>query len=352
MRRKLRFLFTVLAMAFASIIIYVLLHESGHALVAMLCGGSNVRISIISAHTWWTGGSFTAITSALCDAAGAALPICAAWIAMMFYSKDCKSLIYHLAYGWFFIGTTSSAFAWVLVPVYSMFAPFPDQTDDAVKFLNVSGIPPVAIALTAAAVILLSIFIAVKKRLFQTLVRLARDVGLGGANSEVETLVSNKSMLGVSIAVLIAVCVAVLPELPDMMVKPVVSFAIADEVPEEETRRTFDIQRESMCHFQTRLDAEGILVVVSISNQDQELMFQNLIYDAVDSNSTFYLSPGTYSLSVTYLTDAGVFDRYWSAAGYSFEEQEMETFAEVYEQEARLSELFVELKQTDQVYHG
>lgn len=277
---------------------------------------------------------------ALCDAAGPALPICVLWIAMTFYSKDRESLIYHLAYGWFFTGAVSPALAWALIPVYSMFAPFPDQTDDAVKFLNVSGVPPVVVALAAVGVILLSIFIAVKKQLIQTWIQSLRDVGNGGTKE----VVSNRSMLGAGIAVLIAVCIIVLPELPDMMAKPVISFAITDEVPAAETYRTFDIRRESVYRFRTRLDAGGLLAVVSISDQDQELVFQNFIYDQADSNSTFDLSPGTYTLSVTYLTDAEAFDRYCSAGGYSFEDQVLEDFAAVYEQEARLSGLFVELK--------
>lgn len=67
---KLRFGFAVLAMMLVSIVMYIIIHESGHALVAALCGADNVKISILSSITWYTGGSFTAITEALFNVAG------------------------------------------------------------------------------------------------------------------------------------------------------------------------------------------------------------------------------------------------------------------------------------------
>lgn len=191
MLRKLRFFLAMLAMALVSIIMYIFVHESGHAIVAILCGASNVKISIVSAHTWWTGGSFTAITGALCNVAGTALPVCISWIAMMFYAKSRKGLIYHMAYIIFFIISTSSVLAWVGISAYSMLAPFPDQTDDVAQFLNVSGIPPVIVFLTGVIVILLSIFIAIKKQLLHTLIQLRKDIRNIKTSSESGIFVSN-----------------------------------------------------------------------------------------------------------------------------------------------------------------
>lgn len=346
MAHKFRLVFVVLAMLLVSIIMYVFFHESGHALVAVLCGANNIKISIISAHTQWTGGRFTVITQALCDAAGAALPVCVSCAAMIFYSKSCRSLVYHMVYVCFFIAATSSVTAWVWLPACSLSAPLPDQTDDIARFLNVSGISPVMVSLTGVIIILFCIFIAVRKQLFHTLIQLVKDI----KNGEIEMFVSNKSMLEAGIAVLIAIFITILfefvfLELPDIMAKPIISFAITDEVPETVTYRTFDIQQENVYHFRTQIDAEGILVVVGIWDESQELVFQNIIYDQIDSNSTFDLSPGTYTLSVTYLADADIFDQYCSEMGYRFEDWETEKFASVYEQEKQLSRLFIELKE-------
>ncbi|MDE6625972.1 MAG: hypothetical protein K2K56_06350 [Lachnospiraceae bacterium] len=339
---KLRFGFAVLAMMLVSIVMYIIIHESGHALVAALCGANNVKISILSSITWYTGGSFTAITEALFNVAGIVLPVCVSWISMFFYSKRCKNLVYYMAYVCFYIITTASVLAWVFLPVYSMFAPSPEN-DDVTKFLNISGISPVIVSLTAVIVILFSIFIAVRKQLFNFFIQLAKDIGKGRMNSEVERFVSQKSMLGVVGSIVVTVFIIVLVELPGITAKPILSFAVEDEVPETVTYRTFDIQQENEYNFQTRLDSDGLLVVVNISNQAQETVFRNIIYDKFDSNSTFDLPPGTYTLSVAYLTDTDMFESYCSTSDLNFED--LKDLTSVYEQETQLSELFIELKQ-------
>ncbi|MCM1235885.1 MAG: M50 family metallopeptidase [Ruminococcus flavefaciens] len=344
MSRKFRFSLTILALILVSIIMYIFVHESGHALVAILCGAKNVKISIVSAHTWWTGDSFTAITDALCYVAGAALPVFVSWIAMIFYSKSHKGLIYHIVYFIFLIVSISSVFAWVGIPAYSMFAPFPDQTDDVARFLNASDIPPIIVSLTGVIVILISIFIAIKKQLFSTWIQLAKDIRNFNTNSKSAIFVSNKSLAGVSIAVLFSILITVLFELPSMMAKPILSFDITGEVPEAGTYRTFEIEKEYEYDFHAQLDAEGLLVDICISNEAQELVFRDMIWDRLDSNSTFYLSPGTYTLSLTYLTDVDLCNSYCSTMDYHFEDWEMEKFASIYEQDTKLSSFFVELR--------
>lgn len=342
MAKKIRFAFVVFAMGLVSFITYILLHESGHALVAILCGASNVKISIFLAHTWWMGGSFTGITRALCDVAGAALPVCVFWIGMMFYKRERKSAIYHVAYGIFFIAAISSLLAWVLIPAYSIFAPFPDETDDVVKFLNGSGISPVIVLLSAISIFAFNVFLAFKKRLLHTIFQIIKEAKKDSGNSEETWLVSGKSMLGGAACVLLAVFIAVLFEIGNnMMAEPILSFTIEREVPETATCVEFDIQKENTCNFKTRLDSQGLLAVVSIVDQTQETAFQNIIFDEFDSNSTFTLDPGTYILSVTYLTDADMFERWRSEKGYDFED--MESLCSVFEQEAQLSRLSVEL---------
>lgn len=342
MGRKIRFAFVMFAMALVSLIIYVLLHESGHALVAMLCGAGNVKISVFLAHTWWKGGSFTGITQALCDAAGAALPVCIWWIAMMFYKRERKNAMYQMAYGIFFIAATSPLLAWVLIPAYSMFAPFPDQSDDVVKFLSGSGIPPVIVFLSAIFIIAFNVFIAIKKGLLHTVFQFIKDAEKDSANSEVAQFISSKSMEKAAACVLFAFFIAVLFEIGNsMMAEPILSFTIEREVPETATCVGFDIEKENTCNFRTRLDSQGLLAAVSIVDQTQEAAFQNIIFDEFDSNSTFTLDPGTYTLSVTYLTDADMFERWCSETGCDFED--LKNLSSVFEQETKLSRLSVEL---------
>lgn len=59
---------------FASIIctipIYLILHEGGHALIAILCGARITEFSILGAYMLYEGGIFPSITLSLFHAAG------------------------------------------------------------------------------------------------------------------------------------------------------------------------------------------------------------------------------------------------------------------------------------------
>lgn len=44
---------------------YVLLHEGGHALVALLCGARVTEFSLLGAHMSYEGGAFTPLTLSL-----------------------------------------------------------------------------------------------------------------------------------------------------------------------------------------------------------------------------------------------------------------------------------------------
>ena len=176
------------------------------------------------------------------------------------------------------------------------------------------------------------------------MIQLAKDIRNINTNSESAIFVSNKSLAGVSIATLITILITVLLELPGMMAKPILTFSISGGVPESGTYSTFEIEQENEYDFHVRLDAEGLLVVICISDEAQELVFRDMIWDKLDSNSTFYLSPGTYTLSLTYLTDVDLCNSYCSTMDYHFEDWEMEKFALIYERETKLSSLFVELR--------
>lgn len=59
MNKKLGLILKIIFAAFIELILYIFLHEGGHALVAVLCGAKITSFSIVGAHTSWTGGSFT-----------------------------------------------------------------------------------------------------------------------------------------------------------------------------------------------------------------------------------------------------------------------------------------------------
>lgn len=64
---------------FASILftipVYIILHEGGHALIALSCGARITEFSILGAYMRYGGGTFTALTLSLFYIAGMLLPV-------------------------------------------------------------------------------------------------------------------------------------------------------------------------------------------------------------------------------------------------------------------------------------
>ena len=64
---------------FASILftipVYIILHEGGHALIALSCGARITEFSILGAYMRYEGGTFTALTLSLFYIAGMLLPV-------------------------------------------------------------------------------------------------------------------------------------------------------------------------------------------------------------------------------------------------------------------------------------
>lgn len=98
--------------------IYILLHEGGHSLIAVLCGAKITKFSILGAYMSYEGGSFTPITLSLSNVAGMLLPVLAAVVYMLAYRNQAASILYRIFSFLFVLVPTGSILAWVLVPVY------------------------------------------------------------------------------------------------------------------------------------------------------------------------------------------------------------------------------------------
>lgn len=73
-----------------SLPVYIILHEGGHALVAVLCGARITKFSVLGAYTTYEGGTFTAVTLSLTNIAGMLLPVLAAVAYMLTYRDNIK----------------------------------------------------------------------------------------------------------------------------------------------------------------------------------------------------------------------------------------------------------------------
>lgn len=339
MYKKIKLIFVMAAIAFTSVIAYTFLHESGHALVAIFCGAQITKLSILEAHTWWEGGNFTAATLSLCHAAGSLLPVFVSLIALFFYKKEFKYSIYHLAYSYYILCSTISLSVWVIMPILSMFTSLPDS-DDVTKFLQTSKWPPIAVSFAGAALILLVLFIAKRNGMFQSLVCATRSLINTKDNSPD---LSKKEILGVSFALLTAILLTILLELPDIMTKPIISLTATDERDITDFQKSFEVVRDGNYRFQIQLDSQGILTDLRISDKEQNLHYQMLTEKASASN-TIYLNAGTYTISVTYLKDIETFDRYCKEMNYVFDETAQKEMESIYEQDMKTPKLSLTIK--------
>lgn len=211
MKHRLRLLLIIIMSALVVVIAYIFLHESGHSLVAALCGAENIHISIINAHSLWTGGSFSDRTRALCNAAGVIFPFSISYIGILLYTKENKSIVYQLIYFFMVVSVAGSGIAWIALPVYTIFVTLPNTSEDVFKFLDSSGISPIVVSLVSMVVVLGNLYFAKKKGLFDTYIQILKNIGkeeAGGAK-----LITNKTVIGLAAAMFIAVIFVVLLEL-------------------------------------------------------------------------------------------------------------------------------------------
>lgn len=167
MRDKMGLILKLLLVAFIEIILYIFLHEGGHALVAVLCGAKITSFSIIGAHTGSTGGNYTQATSSLLNIAGMLLPIIFSLCYMLFcFNKNREGEFYRIFSIFFSLMPIFSLLAWVFVPI-AFLAGDTTNPDDVIQFLNVSGIHPIIVMSFSAALFFSLVLLAWKKGIIQ-----------------------------------------------------------------------------------------------------------------------------------------------------------------------------------------
>lgn len=109
------------------------------------------------------------------------------------------------------VSVAGSGIAWIALPVYTIFVPLPNTSEDVFKFLDSSGISPIVVSLVSMAVVLGNLNFAKKKGLFDTYIQILKNIGkeeAGGAK-----LITNKTVIGLATAMFIAVIFVALLEL-------------------------------------------------------------------------------------------------------------------------------------------
>lgn len=316
MSKKIKAIFAIAAITITALVIYIFMHEAGHALVALSCGAQITRLSILGAHTSWYGGEFTAFTLPLCHAAGALFPFCAAFVGILFYKKEIGSSVYRFSYFVAAIICASSLLVWLIFPVISLFTALP-ESEDATKFLQSSGLPPLAVSLGSAALIVTVILIAERKGIFHnmlyTMKVLTDSADCGSA------YISGRTVRGLTLAVLVSVCITVLLELPASPGKPILAIATSPKATASDLEQSFDVPRSGSYQYQVQLDAGGMLTDIRILDETQNPIYQ-MLSEQASSNGTIFLEEGRYTLYISYLPDVAAFRQHYREMNESFDE--------------------------------
>lgn len=167
MKKNVGFMWKLLLAAFIEAILYIFLHEGGHALVAISCGAKITSFSIIGAYTVSIGGNYTQVTEVILNIAGMLLPLIISVCYMVFFfRKDKEGEFYRIFSMFFSLVPVMSLLAWVIVPIAYM-AGDTTNPDDIIQFLNVSGIHPVIVMILAFMLFGGLIFVAQRKGILQ-----------------------------------------------------------------------------------------------------------------------------------------------------------------------------------------
>ncbi len=145
-------------------LLYVLIHETGHLIVMLAVGAEIDEFSILKAHVSSHGGDYTPFTKMLMQANGTLLPLLLSYVYMLLYRKDSKSSFYRLFS--FYAGLIPSVtmLAWVMIPFAFMKgkAPAGDDTTDFLFAFTQYGHPLIVSAV--AAILMMTGFVLIVRK--------------------------------------------------------------------------------------------------------------------------------------------------------------------------------------------
>ena len=182
-RKRVSFALTVVGIGFLSILLYIWLHELGHAIVLWAVGADITEFSIFEAHVLYAGGNWTDMSDLWMHLNGAFFPVVVSVIWMLLYRRGVRNRVCRIFSVFEVIIPLSSALAWVVIPFLYMQGLAPED-DDVTKFLYnfTFDYPAWTVSLVALLVLVLCIFLAVKKGIFHNMadeIRQVRQTPLG-----------------------------------------------------------------------------------------------------------------------------------------------------------------------------
>lgn len=162
---RLKISLSVLCSAILVLLLYTILHETGHMIVMLSAGEKITEFVIVGdAHVRGTGGDYTDFSDLWMHANGAVLPTVAAVIYALCYRKNVQNIFYRIFSFIAVLFPMLSAMVWVILPVF--YLPGSKQLDpDVWNFLGnfTHDHSPLLVSAAALVIVTLMLVIVIRK---------------------------------------------------------------------------------------------------------------------------------------------------------------------------------------------
>ena len=148
MKQKSKIILSLLASVWIILPLYIIIHEAGHSLIAILCGARITKFSILGAYVSTEGGTYNNFTAPLMNNAGMLLPVLLAFVYALLYRKAVKNVFYRIISFFLCAAPVFSILPWAIIPILYRFGN-PPPGDDVTNFLDNSGIDPLLVTIGA-----------------------------------------------------------------------------------------------------------------------------------------------------------------------------------------------------------
>jgi hypothetical protein len=325
MNKRAKYIICFLFSCIILLYFYTLLHEGGHALVAIMCGAKVDKFVLgQNAHVQTSDATFTIFSEALMYSMGALLPVIFLIIALVVYNPKIKYTSYHIFYGFISLSITGSLLAWVMVPFISLFT-LPPAGDDVTKFLNITSLHPLIVMITALLIIIALVFLIYKRGLIGKIKEINCELLQANRCKDRKVLLI-RWFIGISLGVLISVV-----GFSVLVPKPVFETSLSMEVKSatENVKLPFKIEKSKFYSMNLELEAKDILTDIQIYTDNGTLIYQN-ICEWLTLGTSLKLEKGNYVFVLTFLKDLTGMQEHFKSKGYTFKADVLERLKAIY----------------------
>ena len=149
-----------------------LIHEIGHAIIAIACGGKISRLKLgFDAYIETKQTKYNKFTKSLMYANGTIFPNVIILFLLLFYKKDSMNFLYQFMYFIFFMTFIFSFIPWLIIPLLKTYP----ENDDVTFFIQSSQLNPLSISLVVMFILIGAIILFVNKGMPKTFFHYLRN---------------------------------------------------------------------------------------------------------------------------------------------------------------------------------